>query len=358
MRHRREVAQWLLEEGYQYKPTDFQDPRLEVEIAECVERNPNGVYSMPGLMAIVTFVKPLPRVQCAQDPALTEDGPGEAEDDSPRELKVQVMVAKNTPMEVILGFHSSTLLLRVLLQSLPPLTVTPPRPACVMNVISYEKAYCLFPQATLEERRTLLSSSCRGKGKHRLAGLAKYAARGFKILYDLPRHEVQPDPATPLYPAFLQPTGSDGDRGDRLFASFSPEPELSVFDLTHPATDAASLSRRQRTRTKPSFRLGWRWIDDSSSWVLPLPLGGVAPPPPANTATAPLAHDPVAVCNWEVRHLPGRGLVMHFEVATGKILRYRYLVTDELLLGHLMRELGARVRVEEAKERLELEDWT
>ena len=84
--------------------------------------------------------------------------------------------------------------------------------------------------------------------------------------------------------------------------------------------------------------------------MLPLPLGGVAPPP--------LAHDPVAVCNWEVRYLPGRGLVMHFEVATGKILRYCYLVTDELLLGHLTRELGARVRVEEEKARLELEDWT
>ena len=246
-----------------------------------------------------------------------------------------------------------------------------------MNVISYEKAYCLFPQATLEERRTLLSSSCRGKGKHRLAGLAKYAARGFKILYDLPRHEVQPDPATPLYPAFLQPTGSDGD-GERctrlrvgadqsyLYAPLFPEPELSVLDPTRLATatgapspsPSPSLSRGQRTRTKPSFPLGWRWIDDSSSWVLPLPLTGVVPPPPANTATAPLAHDPVAVCNWEVRHLPGRGLVMHFEVAMGKILRYRYLMTDELLLGHLTRELGARVRVEEAKERLELEDWT
>ena len=199
---------------------------------------------MPGLMAIVTFVKPLPRVQRTQGLPLAEDGPGEGEDDSPRELKLQVMVAKNTPMEVILGFHSSTLLLRVLLQFLPPLTMTSPRPACVMNVISYEKAYCLFPQATLEERRTLLSSSCRRKGKHRLAGLAKYAARGFKILYDLPRHEVQPDPATPLYPAFLQPTGSDGDRYSRLYASFSPEPGLSVFYLTHPATDAASPSRR------------------------------------------------------------------------------------------------------------------
>ena len=125
-----------------------------------------------------------------------------------------------------------------------------------MNVISYEKAYCLFPQATLEERRTLLSSSCRGKGKHRLAGLAKYAARGFKILYDLPRHEVQPDPATPLHPAFLQPTGSDGERchtrlrvgADQsyLYAPLFPEPEPTAalaagLVIVHPRTDMKSL---------------------------------------------------------------------------------------------------------------------
>ncbi len=106
MRHRREVAQWLLDEGYQYKPTDFQDPRFEVEIAQCVNRNPNGIYSMPGVMAIVTFIKPLPRAERTRDPVLTEEGP-EPEDDGPHELKVQVIVAKNTPMEVILGFHSS-----------------------------------------------------------------------------------------------------------------------------------------------------------------------------------------------------------------------------------------------------------
>ncbi|RPD81365.1 hypothetical protein L226DRAFT_608610 [Lentinus tigrinus ALCF2SS1-7] len=360
MRHRREVALWLLDEGYRYKPTDFQDPSFEVEIAQCVERNPNGIYSMPGLMAIVTFVKPIPGERTRR-PALAEDGE-EAEEDAPRELKVQIMVAKNTPMEVILGFHST----------------------CVMNVISYEKAYCLFPQATLEERRTLLSSSCRGKGKHRMEGLAKYQARGFDILYDLPHNEVLPDPATPLYPAPQRSRSRysrDRDIGSPLYP---PPPEPSVFDLARRASPSGSgagsgntqqQQQQQRRRTKPAFPLGWRWIDDASSYVIPLPLTGVAAPPPprpppANSATAPLTHDPVAVCNWEVRyhyrdqhqhHHPGqrqRGLVMHFEVATGKILRYRYLVTDELLLGHLVKEMGARVRVEEEKARLELEEWT
>ncbi|KAI0722521.1 hypothetical protein C8Q76DRAFT_645374 [Earliella scabrosa] len=316
MRHRREVGVWLMAEGYKYKAMDFQDPRFEVEIAECVKRRPNGIYSMPGVMAILTFVRPVPPT-----PGDSETVAGEAEGQSaPRELKVQVIIAKNTPMEVILGFHST----------------------CVMNVISYEKAYCLFPQATLEERRTLLSSSCRGRGKHRMDGLLKYHQRGFDVLYSLPASEVVPDPATPLYPTFYRASASDS---------------TGALDLTALPT-AAPPAPTRKTINKPAFPLGWRWIDDSSSWTLPLPQAGVAPPAAANASTPPLAHDPVAVCNWEVRYHPARGAVMHFEVATGKVLRYRYLVTDELLLAHLAKALTARMRVEEEKARYELEEWT
>lgn len=100
MRHRREVGMWLMEEGYKFKPTEFQNPRFDVEVLECVARRPNGIYSMPGVMAILTFVKPLPRSRTA---AAAEGGDVQ----TPQELKVQVIVAKNTPMEVILGFHSS-----------------------------------------------------------------------------------------------------------------------------------------------------------------------------------------------------------------------------------------------------------
>ncbi|KAI0751176.1 hypothetical protein C8Q80DRAFT_1119033 [Daedaleopsis nitida] len=325
LRHRREVGLWLLQEGYQFKPTDFQDPRFEVEVAECVARRPNGIYSMPGVMAILTFVKPLPRTRAAR--ARPVDAADDAEavdagDQAPAELKVQVIVAKNTPMEVVLGFHST----------------------CVMNVISYEKAYCLFPQATLEERRTLISSSCRGKGKHRLEGLLKYQQRGFRVVYSLPPAEVVPDPSTPLHPTFHRARAYSAE-SDALAA------DPTAFDLTRAPS-------AHTTTTKPAFRIGWRWIDDASSWVLSLPQTGVAPPPAPNGSTPPLTHDPVAVCNWEVRYHPARGAVMNFEVAAGKVLRYRYLVTDELLLEYLAKALIARMRLEEAKARLELEEWT
>ncbi len=218
-----------------------------------------------------------------------------------------------------------------------------------MNVISYEKAYCLFPQATLEEHRTLLSSSCRGKGKHRMDGLLKYHQRGWEVLYTLPLAEVIPDPASPLYPTFMSRNGAIALDLSAPSPSPSPPP---------PPTPAPSQSSSRRVSTKPSFRMGWRWIDDGSSWVLPLSQTGVSPPSAANASTPPLTHDPVAVCNWEVRYHPARGAVMHFEVAAGKVLRYRYLVTDDLLLGYLAKALSARMRIEEEKARMELEEWT
>ena len=78
---------------------------------------------MPGVLAIFTFVKPLPQQSESPSPrrsgtpvegvtSATEsdmsDGESESEEGrQPKELKVQIIVAKHSPMEVILGFHSS-----------------------------------------------------------------------------------------------------------------------------------------------------------------------------------------------------------------------------------------------------------
>lgn len=229
--------------------------------------------------------------------------------------------------------------------------------ACVMNVISYEKAYCLFPRATLEKRLSLLSSSCRGRSKRRSTGLEKYARRGFRMLSTLPPDELELDPASAIA------TASSPFPDDLAYMPFLYGRPTALAIVGRTPAPAAS----QRTAW-PAFRVGWRWIDDSASWVLPLPLTGIAPPPAANPSTPMLTHDPVAVCNWEVRYpFPARGhghgrhdpgAVMHFEVATGKVLRYRYLVTDADLLTFLGRELSARARAEQLKEGAELEDRT
>ena len=120
-RHRREVGRWLLAEGYRYKPAKFQHPNFEVEVKQCVVDRPNGIYSMPGVLAVFTFVKPLPQpgptvppmrtaspiegvISATESEASDEEG---EEGGPPKELKVQIIVAKTAPMEVILGFHSS-----------------------------------------------------------------------------------------------------------------------------------------------------------------------------------------------------------------------------------------------------------
>ncbi|EIW56989.1 uncharacterized protein TRAVEDRAFT_81046, partial [Trametes versicolor FP-101664 SS1] len=162
--HRREVGMWLLSMGYTFFPSRRQDPRFKTTVLNA-EQSRGLHYVMPGVSAIYTFRRQV----------------GE------QHLKVQIIVARRAPMEVVLGFHST----------------------CVMNVISYEKAYCLFPRATLEERRSLLSWSSQGRSKRRAEGLVKYASRGFKMLTHLHFAEYathQPIRSFPLKPRWIGDT--------------------------------------------------------------------------------------------------------------------------------------------------------
>ncbi|KAI0703516.1 hypothetical protein C8T65DRAFT_578754, partial [Cerioporus squamosus] len=267
MRHRREIGRWFLERGYQFEPGPHQPSEFEAAATEALSGLAVTPYGMPGIAAVMNFTR------CCDNPA---DMP--TYDDAPQKLKVQLIVARKTPMEVILGFHST----------------------CVMNVISFEKAYCLFPRATLEERLSLLSSSSAGFSKRRRQSVAKYAIRGFTIIERIPFTDL---------------------RSPRLFP------------------------------------LGWRWIDDSSSWVIPLDTTDVAPPASSNKRSSPLLHDPVVVCNWEVRYTPCRGVVMHYVVAKSELLRYRYLIGDPDLAGKLERHFAAKLIEERYKHRAELDVW-
>lgn len=140
MPRRHEVGRWLLNAGYKFVPsmmqsTDFEDAASETEVDDIygdIER---------GICTVFTFRKP---------------GINGGE-----ELKVQLMVAARTPMDIILCFHST----------------------CVMNIISYNKAISLYPRATLEERRALV---CQTNGSSPQEALAKYELRGWEILRALP----------------------------------------------------------------------------------------------------------------------------------------------------------------------------
>ncbi|KAI0649612.1 hypothetical protein C8Q79DRAFT_997722 [Trametes meyenii] len=158
--HRREVGNWILGTRFAFAPSRSQDLAFAHAVAHT--ENKGLHYAMPGVSSIFTFLR-----QTTGKP-----------------LKVQIIVARRSPMEVILGFHST----------------------CVMNVIAYNKAYCLFPRATLEERRSLLTWSSQGRAKRRIEGLVKYSARGFRMLEFLEDNEVitsQPERSFPLKPRWM-----------------------------------------------------------------------------------------------------------------------------------------------------------
>lgn len=85
--HCRTVGRWILKAGYAFIP--FLDQNKDFKKA-ILRRNPPRMmhYSMPGVADIFTFRR-------------------EQEDGKSMALKVQVIVARRAPMEVILGFHSS-----------------------------------------------------------------------------------------------------------------------------------------------------------------------------------------------------------------------------------------------------------
>lgn len=84
--HRREVGRWLLQSGYCFAPQPHQDPDFESTILDTISLSPDGFHALDGISTTLTFVRLLP------------DG---------HETRVHMVVAENSPMEVVLSTHSS-----------------------------------------------------------------------------------------------------------------------------------------------------------------------------------------------------------------------------------------------------------
>ncbi|KAJ7037081.1 hypothetical protein C8F04DRAFT_953147 [Mycena alexandri] len=78
-------------------------------------------------------------------------------DFSKGDKKIQLIIATQTPMKVITGFHST----------------------CVMNVISHEKAYALYPLSTFIAHEALILKS---PGSDQEACRQKYIDRGWSMI--------------------------------------------------------------------------------------------------------------------------------------------------------------------------------
>ena len=106
-----------------------------------------------------------------------------------------------------------------------------------MNVIAWDRAYSLYPRATLIEHQSLCT-----RGEEDPGIINKYYQRGWHML----------------------------DEEDLLDDEY------------------------------PAFSTGMRWIGDGKSWTIALAVDGVIPPPPANPRTLALSRDPCAGTAWHL----------------------------------------------------------
>ncbi|TCD68623.1 hypothetical protein EIP91_010278 [Steccherinum ochraceum] len=252
-----QVFEWLLRQGYRFVPHRNQRKDLGEAVKLAKEREEysffprtlGAVHDFYGdedhgnIEAVYTFTKSSPRA------------PNNV-------LKVQCIVAcKSAPMQVVLSFHSS----------------------CVMNVISYEKAYSLYPRGTLHEHRNLVFRSEHLPG--RAKALKKYERRGFKPV----RHDPPPS------------------RGE--------------------------ISR--------SFPYGARYAEDTWCWRIPLDVAGVDTRwriPGRNTV---LPGDPVSATSWV--HEPSTSYELgelRFEAVTSKNLHFGYVLDESACNNVLSRAEG------------------
>ncbi|TCD68637.1 hypothetical protein EIP91_010292 [Steccherinum ochraceum] len=197
-----EVTAWLIGEGYVFEPYPKQSTNLQDAIEKIYALDgEHPLYLMRTICGVYTFVKP------AASPSIPP-------------LKVQCIVAKASPMNVIFSYHST----------------------CVMNIVSFEKAYSLYPRASIVNHRSLVT--CMEPSEGQPAALKKYSDRGFRI--------------------------------ETIVGSYDPD-----------------------------FPLGDRYIGDCNCWTLNLDMSGVQTSFAVNEVSTPLTHDPVSATSWSLEVSPG-----------------------------------------------------
>ncbi|TFK26737.1 hypothetical protein FA15DRAFT_636806 [Coprinopsis marcescibilis] len=232
----REVGKWILSQGYSYCSTeqspDFSesvDDLLEDEIPDDYVRGTS--YKTTGIAGVYEFRK----------------GP----------LVVQLIAARRSPFHAITCFHSTV----------------------VMNFITYEGAYSLYPRATFDDRIAASNAAITDK---ELRCLSKYRARGWAIV-----------------------------------------------------TDVTILG----SKSKDIFRAGEiRWVLDSHTWRIP--LGELDLPVRKITqCSIALENDPSLANSWKfdkegkINNTTGAFIV-------SKLLKYHYMVGDSTLLRLIVRFLA------------------
>jgi hypothetical protein len=146
--------------------------------------------------------------------------------------------------------------------------------ACVMNIVSFENAYSLYPKETFETRRSLV---CVSAGPRQETARQKYANRGWE-----------------------------------LFTSVSDEEKKSL---------------------RSSLRQGNRWVGDRNCWTLPLGCEGVDLSSCITPRTDCPVHDYLALHTWQLRYAPAPQI--DFNIFRSPVLKTNYTACDKELFDFL-----------------------
>ncbi|KZV62859.1 hypothetical protein PENSPDRAFT_555480, partial [Peniophora sp. CONT] len=145
--HTLDVATFLCDhEGYTFSPSEAQGRTVKMAMNGLGARRVNDSYIGQGIAGVLDF--------------------------SRDEKRVQIIVSKRSPIDIILHFHSTA----------------------VMNILTHSTAYSLFPRLTFHKKlsRVLASSSSAAKpGPQWTAVRQKYIARGFSFVRILDEDEVR-----------------------------------------------------------------------------------------------------------------------------------------------------------------------
>lgn len=188
------VAELLTEVGYEYTPRESQDDCFtsEVEAVSMIQRNeemqlaPEACqYSGASIAGVYDFTK--------------------------GDQKIQLVTTMDSPLGLILSFHSSVFHSSLL--SVP--NADQHCIACVINFITHSNAYSLYPWETYIQNRALVLP----KRSSLPPPLEKYEQRGWTMVHEMP-----------------------------------------LWETTY----------RQSTK-ESDFARGLRWIGDERCWVMPLP---------------------------------------------------------------------------------------
>ncbi|KAI0765137.1 hypothetical protein C8Q74DRAFT_1286445 [Fomes fomentarius] len=231
-----DIGLFVSSQGYTYQPMKWQQARFQDEV-DCILSNMGAeprdggeleqMYGMPSLRAVFTFERAIIRDNAALDIQ-----------------KIQIVVSRTSPVASVLDFHST----------------------CVMNIITYNAAYSLYPRATFLKREALEINKYNPRA---VAALTKYSERGWRIMSN-------PSPLLACLPH-----------------------NAFHFDVE-------------------------RWVCDTKSWTIRLDMEGVTPPPKASPSSVQLDWDPAAECSWMLLHQNNPKAQVYFEVLHTTVLKWRY----------------------------------